>query len=131
MEFNIVVCVKSVVLSAPNGQVERLPESSVLNPFDLPALELALQIREERGGTITAISMGPDSASLALYECISLGIDRALLVTDPALAGSDTLVTSTVLSRTINKIKDIDLVLFGTRTSDSDTGQVGQDYFAF
>jgi electron transfer flavoprotein beta subunit len=125
MEFHIVICVKSVVLNAPEGQVARLPESSILNPFDLPALEMALRIREERGGQITALSMGPDSASLALYECISLGVDRALLVSDPALAGSDTLVTSTVLSMAINKLSNADLIILGTRTSDSDTGQVG------
>ena len=125
MELNIVVCVKSVALNAPNGQVARLPESCILNPFDLPAIELALQLREERGGSVTAISMGPDSASLTLNECISLGVDRALLISDAALAGSDTLVTSTVLSQAINRVKDVNLILFGTRTSDSDTGQVG------
>ncbi|MBN2062718.1 MAG: electron transfer flavoprotein subunit beta/FixA family protein [Deltaproteobacteria bacterium] len=125
MEFHTVVCIKSVVMNAPEGQVVRLPESSILNPFDLPAVEMALRIREERGGKITALSMGPDSTSLALYDCIALGADRAVLITDPALAGSDTLVTSTVLCKAINRLSEVDLVLFGTRTSDSDTGQVG------
>ena len=125
MGFHIIVCVKSVVLDAPGGEIVRLPESSVLNPFDRPALELALRIREEKGGMITVLSMGPESASLALYECISLGVDHAVLVSDRALAGSDTLVTSMVLCKAINKLPASDLVLFGARTSDSDTGQVG------
>ena len=125
MSLNILVCIKSVVLDAPDGRVVRLPETCALNPFDRPALEMALGLREERGGEITALSMGPEAGALALYEALSMGADRALLISDPSLAGSDTLVTSTVLGTAITRLGPFDLLLFGMRTSDSDTGQVG------
>jgi len=69
--------------------------------------------------------MGPETSTVALYEALALGVDRAVLVTDPAFSGSDTLATSKILAAAINKLKPFDLVIFGTRTSDSDTGQVG------
>jgi len=125
MDLNIIVCVKSVVLDAPKGRVVRSSESCELNPFDRPVLEVALNLREAHGGKITAISMGPEASALALIETMALGIDRSILISDPALAGSDTLVTSTALAAAIQKIAPFDLVLFGTRTADSDTGQVG------
>ncbi|MFC1534872.1 electron transfer flavoprotein subunit beta/FixA family protein [Thermodesulfobacteriota bacterium] len=125
MSLKIIVCIKSVVLDAPNGQVVRLPETCVLNPFDRPALEMGLRLREEKGGTVTALSMGPEAGALALYEAMAMGVDNSVLISDPALAGSDTLATSTTLGAAILKLKPFDLILFGTRTSDSDTGQVG------
>ena len=125
MGLNIIVCIKSVVLNAPEGRVVRLPETSALNPFDRPALEMALQLREEKGGKVTALTMGPEVGGLALYEAIAMGVDRAILISDPLFAGSDTLATSTALGAAIIKLRHFDLLLFGTRTSDSDTGQVG------
>jgi electron transfer flavoprotein beta subunit len=125
MGLNIIVCVKSVVVDAPKGKVIRTPESCELNPFDRPALEVALNLREAYGGVVTTISMGPQVSALALLETMALGVDRSILISDPALAGSDTLVTSTVLGAAINKLDPFDVVVFGTRTSDSDTGQVG------
>jgi len=125
MGLNIVVCIKSVVLDAPNGKVVRNPDSCALNPFDRPVIETALRLCEENGGKVTALSMGPETGSLALYETMAMGVDRAILVCDQALAGSDTLATSTTLATAIQKLGPFDLVLFGTRTSDSDTGQVG------
>ena len=71
-----------------------VPETTGLNPFDRPAIEIALRLRENMGGKITAISMGPESSTFALYEALSMGVDRAVLISDPALAGSDTLATS-------------------------------------
>lgn len=123
--MNIIVCIKSVVLDAPEGRVVRLPETCVLNPFDRPALETAMRLRDEHHGTVTALSMGPESGAIALYEAMAMGVDRAVLVSDPALAGSDTLITSMILEAAIGKLKPFDLILFGARTSDSDTGQVG------
>jgi len=105
--------------------VVRLPETCALNPFDRPALEIALQLREEKGGKVTALTMGPEVGGLALYEAIAMGVDRAILISDPVLAGSDTLATSTALGAAVMKLEPFDLLLFGTRTSDSDTGQVG------
>lgn len=125
MHLNIIICIKSVVLTAPDGKVVRLPETTGLNPFDRPAIEIGLRLREEMGGTITVISMGPESGAFALYEAMSMGADRAILISDPAFAGSDTLATSRALSAAIMRLKPFDLVLFGARSSDSDTGQVG------
>jgi electron transfer flavoprotein beta subunit len=123
--LNIIVCVKSVVLDAPDGVVVRTMDSCALNPFDRPAIEAALKLQEEYGGKITALSMGPEAACLGLYEALSMGIDQAVLVSDPKLAGSDTLATSTALGSAIKKLEPYDLVIFGAKTSDSDTGQVG------
>ena len=125
MNLNMIVCVKSVVESAPKGKVVRSPESCSLNPYDRPALEVALNLRETYGGKVTSVSMGPESSELALIETMALGLDRSILLCDPALAGSDTLATAMALSAAIKKLAPFDLVLFGIRTADSDTGQVG------
>ena len=125
MNLNIIVCIKSVVADVPEGRVVRSTESCELNPFDRPALEVALHLQEVCGGVVTAISMGPEASSLALMEAMAMGVDRGILISDPALAGSDTLATSTALAAAIKKLAPFDLVLFGTRTADSDTGQVG------
>ncbi len=125
MSLNIIVCIKAVVLDAPDGKVVRNLDTCALNPFDRPVIEVALQLREKAKGTVTALSMGPEVGALALYEALAMGVDRSVLISDPVLAGSDTLATSTVLGAAIQKLSPFDLVLFGTRTSDSDTGQVG------
>lgn len=125
MAINIIVCVKSVVLNAPDGIIVRTTDSCALNPFDRPAIEAAIKLREEGGGQITALSMGPEAACLGLYEALSMGVDQAVLFSDPKLAGSDTLATSTALGSVIKKLGPYDLVIFGAKTSDSDTGQVG------
>ena len=83
MGLNIIVCIKSVVINVPDGKVVRSSESCELNPYDRPALELALRLREERGGTVTAISMGPEVSVLALLEAMALGVDRSVLISDP------------------------------------------------
>ena len=118
--MHIVVCIKSVIINAAGAGVVRSHESTELNPFDRPVLETALRIREARGGTITALSMGPESSISAISEARAMGVDRGILLSDPALGGSDTLATSLALATGVNKLKPFDLVLFGTRTSDSD-----------
>lgn len=123
--MDIIVCIKSVLLAAPEKQAVRTVDMSDLNPFDRPALEMALRLRKEAGGEITALSMGPSVAADALRQALALGADRAVLLCDRNLAGADTLATSTALAAAIAKLAPYDLVLFGTRTSDSDTGQVG------
>lgn len=126
MKLNILVCIKSTVLHASGVNIIRAPELSELNPFDLPALETALLLKEKHGGSVTALSMGPlEAGASALCEALAMGVDRAILLCDKALSGSDTLATSTALSAAIKKLASFDLVLFGTRTSDSDTGHVG------
>ncbi len=125
MSLHCIVCIKSVVREAPQGIGRRTPENSELNPYDRPAVEAALRLKELTGGRVTALSMGPEVGSEALAETQAMGVDEAILVNDPALAGSDTLVTSRVLAAAVRRAAPFDLILFGTRTSDSDTGQVG------
>ncbi len=125
MGLNIIICVKSVILHTPKKQVNRSKNVCALNPFDRPVIELALQLRDREKGTVTAISMGPESAEPALLEAMAMGVDRGVLICDPAIAGSDTLATSTTLGAAINKLTPFDLVLYGTRSSDSDSGQAG------
>ena len=123
--MEIIVCIKSVLLAAPETQAVRTAALSDLNPFDRPALETAVRLRAEAGGKITVLSMGPPVAADALRQALALGADRAVLLCDRALAGADTLATSTALAASIAKLAPYDLVHFGTLTSDSDTGQVG------
>jgi electron transfer flavoprotein beta subunit len=125
MALRIVVCIKSVVMKAPQGRMVRSPDLCELNPFDRPALEAALGLRERCGGSLTALSMGPPSSAAALCEALAMGADRAVLISDRALAGSDTLATSTALAAALGRLEGVDLVAFGSRTADSDTGQVG------
>lgn len=123
--LHIIVCIKAVVASAPRGRIVRSSDNSLLNPFDLPALEAALQIKARCGGTVTALSMGPPPSRTVMAEALAMGADRAVLACDPALAGADTLATSATLAAAVRKLAPFDLLLFGTRTADSDTGQVG------
>lgn len=125
MTFHTIVCIKAVVARAPRGKIIRSVENSRLNPFDRPALETALQLRSHYGGRVTVLSMGPPSGRAVMAEALAMGADRAVLASDPALAGADTLATSTTLAAAIRRLAPFHLVLFGTRTSDSDTGQVG------
>ena len=125
MGFHIVVCIKSVILAAPEEQMVRTDDTSELNPYDRPVLEAALRLRELHGGSVTALSMGPSSSLSALSEARAFGVDREILICDPALAGSDTLATSTALGAGLQKLAPFDLAFFGVRTADSDTGQVG------
>jgi len=129
--MNIVVCVKQV----PNTvEVKINPETntliregveSIINPFDMYAIEEGLRLKERFGGKVTVITMGPPQAQDALREAISLGVDEAILLSDRAFAGSDTWATSLILSKAIEKIKDFDLVICGKQASDGDTAQVG------
>lgn len=125
MPLHIIVCIKSVVKVASSGVAERTPENSQLNPFDCSAIEAALEVKEKNEGTVTAVSMGSAVSREALAEALAMGVNRAVLVSDPALKESDTLVTSRVLAAAVNRIGAFDLIFFGTRTADSDTGQVG------
>jgi len=113
------------MLEAPKGKAFRSVESCDLNPFDRPALEVAIRLREELGGQVTALSMGPDSCIFALRDALAMGVDRGVLISDPSFAGSDTIATSTVLAAAIEKLFPCDSLLFGVRTADSDTAQVG------
>ena len=130
---NLVVLVKQVPeidkvkFDTESGRIDRSSAKAEINPFDLNALEVAVQICEKLGGTITAISMGPPSAESALRESLARGASRAILLTDKKFSGADTLATSFTLASAIRKAGKFDLVLCGEKTVDGDTGQVGPE----
>jgi len=123
--MQIIACIKSVIMVPPTEDMVRSEGLCELNPYDRTVLETALRLRDAHGGRVIALSMGPDAARFGLQEALAMGVDQGILVCDPALAGSDTLATSTALAAAIRRLAPFDLVLFGTRTADSDTGQVG------
>jgi electron transfer flavoprotein beta subunit len=131
--MNIVVCLKQVPgttevkIDPETNTLRREGIENVVNPFDTYALEEAVRLRERFGGTVTAISMGPPQAEQMLREAISCGADEAVLISDRAFAGSDTLATSYTLSRAVGRIDGWDLVICGRQTIDGDTGQVGPE----
>lgn len=99
---------------------------SIVNPFDMYAIEEALRLKEKfPGSRVTALSMGPPQAEAALREAIAMGVDAAVLLTDRAFAGSDTWATSYTLSLAIRKLGEVSLILCGKQASDGDTAQVG------
>ena len=108
-----------------DGTVNRAKLPAIFNFEDKVALEFALRIKDECGGRVTAITMGPPRASDVLRECLYMGADEAYLITDRKFAGADTLATSYVLSEAIKKIGDYDFVLAGRQAIDGDTAQVG------
>jgi len=104
---------------------------SIINPYDRHALEAALLIRDDVGGRVTVLSMGPPQAEDSLREAIGLGADEAVLLTDRAFAGSDTLATSRILSRAIEILGGADLIFCGKQAIDGDTAQVGPEVAEF
>ena len=131
--MNIVVCLKQVPgttkvnINPQTNTLVRQGIENVVNPFDTYALEEGVRLKERYGGKVIAISMGPSQAEKMLREAISTGADEAILLSDMAFAGADTLATSYTLSRAITKIQEYDLVICGRQTIDGDTGQVGPE----
>jgi electron transfer flavoprotein beta subunit len=129
--LQIIVCIKQV----PETQEVRLdPEThtlkregikSIINPFDLYALEEGLRVKEAQGGTVTLLSMGPPQAEEALREALGYGADAAVLISDRAFAGADTWATALTLAKAIDKIGGADLIFTGKQAIDGDTAQVG------
>jgi len=108
-----------------DGTVNRAALPAIFNPEDLSALETALQIRDEHGGTVSVITMGPPKAADTLRDCLYRGADRVILLTDRRAAASDTLATSYILAQAIKTIGRYDLVFCGRQAIDGDTAQVG------
>jgi electron transfer flavoprotein beta subunit len=131
--MNIIVCLKQVPgttevkIDPKTNTLIRQGIKSIVNPFDSYALEEGVRLKERYNGKVIAISMGPPQAIDTLRDAISTGADEAVLLSDAAFAGSDTLATSSTLGKTIGKIKDYDLVICGRQTLDGDTGQVGPE----
>ncbi len=100
---------------------------SIINPYDMYAIEEALRLREKHGGKVTAFTMGPPQAAEALKEAVSLGVDDVVLLSDRSFAGADTWATSYALSQGIRKLGDFDLIIAGKQAIDGDTAQVGPE----
>ena len=115
----------AVKMDEQTGTMIREGIEAIINPLDLYAIEAALRLREQAGGEVVALSMGPPKALSALREAIAMGADSAVLLTDKAFAGSDTWATSYVLAAAIRRIGGSDIVVCGERATDGDTGQVG------
>jgi electron transfer flavoprotein beta subunit len=133
--MHIVVCIKQVPDSAQirvhpvTNTIMRQGVPTIINPYDLFALEEALRVRDRHGGEITVVTMGPPSAEDSLRKTLSFGVDRAVLLTDRRFAGADTLATTYALATAIRKIGATwgppDIVFTGKQTIDGDTAQVG------
>ncbi|WP_287950317.1 FAD-binding protein [Acidiplasma sp.] len=98
---------------------------AIINPPDLHAIEEAIRLKEKYGGTVTIVSMGPPRGDISIKEAIAMGADDAYLVTDAAMAGSDTWATSYTVAQAIKKLGGADVILFGRRAVDGETQQVG------
>ncbi|MCM8761393.1 MAG: electron transfer flavoprotein subunit beta/FixA family protein [Candidatus Omnitrophica bacterium] len=129
--MNIIVCIKQVPnttdvkIDPVTNTLIRDGVESVINPFDVYAIEEGVRLKERFGGKVTVITMGPPQAESALREAISVGCDEAVLVSDRKFAGSDTWATSYTLSCAIKKLGEFDIILCGKQASDGDTAQVG------
>lgn len=129
--MHIIVCIKQVPnttdvkIDPATNTLIRAGVESVINPFDMYAIEEGVRLKERLGGKVTVITMGPPQAESALREAISLGCDEAVLISDRAFAGSDTWATSYTLSQVIRKIGDFNVIICGKQASDGDTAQVG------
>jgi len=129
--LNIVICIKQVPdttnikINPETNTLIREGVESIINPFDMYAIEEALRIKEKLGGKVTALSMGPPQVEEALRTAISMGVDEAILLSDRAFAGADTWATSYALAAAIRKMSKVGIILMGKQAIDGDTGQVG------
>ncbi len=131
--MNILVCIKQVPdtnkveVDPVTGVLKRNGVESKMNPYDLYAIETALRIREQQGGSITVVTMGPGQAAGIIREAFAMGVDRGALISDRKFGGADVLATSYALSQGIRKLGEFDLILCGKQTTDGDTAQVGPE----
>ena len=131
--MKLIVCMKQVPSAATASidpitkTIVRTGRSAVTNPFDLHALQAALDIRKLTGGTITAVTMGIPAAERVVRDAISRGADDGALLSDRAFAGADTLATSYALSLGIRQLGGADLIVCGKMAVDGDTAQIGPE----
>lgn len=129
--LKILVCVKQVPdvdqmrMDPETGSLIRAGVPAILNPLDGNALAAALSVKEQYGGELSLITMGPPAAEAALRECLAAGADRAILVTDRAFGNADTLATSYSIVSAAKSIDSFDLIFCGKETLDGATGQMG------
>lgn len=131
--MDILVCIKQVPGTSKvevdpiTGVLKRDGIDSKMNPYDLYALESALRLKKQVGGTIKVISMGPPQAKVVIKEAYSMGADQGALLSDRKFAGADVLATSYTLSQGIKMMGNYDLIICGKQTTDGDTAQVGPE----
>ncbi|MBC8444893.1 MAG: electron transfer flavoprotein subunit beta/FixA family protein [Chloroflexi bacterium] len=129
--MHAIVCIKQVPdttevrIDPERGTLIREGVPSIVNPFDMYAIEEAIRLKEEHGGQTTVITMGPPQAKEAIKEAVAMGCDEAVLVSDRAFSGADTWATAYTLAQVIRKIGEYDIILCGRQAADGDTGQVG------
>lgn len=129
--MNIVVCIKQVPGSSKvdideaTGVLRRDGAEAKMNPYDLYSLETAVRIREQVGGRVVAVTMGPGQAEEMMKEAYMMGVDDAYIFSDRKFAGADVLATAYTISQGILAIGDFDLIVCGKQTTDGDTAQVG------
>ena len=131
--MNILVCIKQVPdsnkveVDPVTGVLKRNGVESKMNPYDLYAIETALRIKEKQGGSITALTMGPNQAAGIIREAFAMGVDYGVLISDRKFGGADVLATSYTISQGIMKSGEYDLILCGKQTTDGDTAQIGPE----
>lgn len=129
--MEILVCIKQVPetneveVDEKTGVLKRDGIDSKMNPYDLYAVETALQLKEEHGGRVTVLTMGPPQAQAIIREAYMMGADGGAILSDRRFAGADTLATSATLAEGIKKLGNFDLIVCGMQTTDGDTAQVG------
>ena len=135
--MKIIVCLKQVPesqdvrLDPATHNLQREGVKSIINPFDLYALEEGLRVREQQGGEVIVLSMGPPQAEAALREALSYGADQAFLLSDRAFAGADTWATAFTLAAAVRRLGGADLIFCGKQAIDGDTAQAGPEMAAF
>lgn len=129
--LKILVCVKQVPdvdlmkMDPETGTLIRAGVPTILNPLDANALSAAIKMKETYGGEVTLITMGPPMAESTLRECLAVGADKAILVTDRAFGNADTLATSYSIASAANCVDKYDMIFCGKETVDGATGQMG------
>jgi electron transfer flavoprotein beta subunit len=131
--MEIIVCIKQVPgttkvdIDPVTGVLKRDGVDSKMNPYDLYALETALRLKEQKGGIVKVLSMGPPQAMEVIREAYMMGADEGALLTDRKFAGSDVLATSYTIAQGVKKLGGFDLIICGKQTTDGDTAQVGPE----
>ncbi len=131
--MNILVCVKqvpgsnNVEVDPVTGVLKRNGVQSKINPYDLYAIETAINITERFGGSVESITMGPPQAKAVIEETVCMGAKCGTVLTDRKFAGADVLATAYTLSQGIKKCGEYDIILCGKQTTDGDTAQVGAE----
>lgn len=131
--MKILVCIKQVPgsnnvdVDPVTGVLKRSGVQSKMNPYDLYAVELALSLAQQYGGSVQTITMGPPQAKAVIEEAICMGVDSGTVLSDRKFAGADVLATAYTISQGIEKLGGFDMIICGKQTTDGDTAQVGAE----